>query len=117
VAGQSATAGAGGKAQGGGSGMGGAAPECVGDRGPCQMCCHNAHMAANGTLDQYLRMCACMPSTCQSMCPSYCSMNMPEGGCIDCLVNLVKAPTCDALAQCEANTSCAPLAKCMEACP
>jgi len=117
VAGQSPTAGAGGKAQAGGSGVGGAPPECGGDRGPCQMCCHTAHMAANGTLDQYLRTCACQASTCQSMCPSYCTPNMPESSCIDCLINLVKAPTCDALSQCAGNTSCAPLAKCMEACP
>jgi hypothetical protein len=33
------------------------------------------------------------------------------------LVNLVKAPTCNALNQCEGNASCAPLAKCIEACP
>ena len=47
----------------------------------------------------------------------YCAPGMPEGSCIDCIVNLVKNPSCNALAQCDANPSCAPLSKCFEACP
>lgn len=86
--------------------------------GDCQKCCRDLSPAANPILDEYVRACACGPSgKCLAECGTFCAGGQPgnpgPGSCIDCMVNQIGSPTCSAVAQCRANTTCAPIGNCI----